>query len=450
MTGRAFDRFVPAAAGVLLLAACTACTAPADGPDAGLVAYIDGIKAVDAHAHPLRYVAPGAPPDTEFDALPLDKLPPFAVPSGLRPEHPQYRDAQHALYGMSLTDTGAAYAKALEQARGKVMQEQGAQYPAWALDHAGIDIMLSNRIVMGAGLDTPRFRWVPFDDALMLPLDVRGEAALTPDTRSLYPLEARLLARYLHDLSIAKIPATLDAFERDIVAPTVKRQKQNGAVGIKFEAAYLRSLDFAPADSQTARAIYARYAAGGVPTHAEYTTLENHLFRVIAREAGRNGLTIQIHATEGFGGFYSMSGSSPLLLESAFNDSTLRGTNFVITHGGWPRVRETQLMLGKPNVYADISMMDILSSPHSLSAALRDWLSEWPEKILFGSDAFDGGAAQGWEQIAWVASRNARLALATALTGMVRDKEITLDRAKVIARMVLRDNAMAAYHLAGK
>jgi predicted TIM-barrel fold metal-dependent hydrolase len=281
----------------------------------------------------------------------------------------------------------------------------------------------------------------------MYPVDTRAEAARTPDTQALYPLEAKLLARYLGDLGMERVPTTLDAYEADVVGATLRRQKDAGAVGIKFEAAYLRALDFAPADPRAAAAIYARYAKGGTPTHDEYTTLENHLFRVIARDAGALGLTVQIHVTEGFGGYYSESGSSPLLLESAFDDPGLRATNFVITHGGWPRVRETLTLLGKPNVYADISMMDLLAEPRALVDALRLWLGEWPEKVLFGTDAFDGGTAQGWEQVAWVASRNARRALTVALDGMVKDGEITPERAREIARMVLRDNAVKAYHL---
>jgi hypothetical protein len=60
-------------------------------------------------------------------------------------------------------------------------------------------------------------------------------------------------------------------------------------VGIKFEVAYLRPLDFDDPDPAAARAVYARYAAGGVPTHAEYKTLEDYLIRVIARDAGSLG-----------------------------------------------------------------------------------------------------------------------------------------------------------------
>ena len=85
-----------------------------------------------------------------------------------------------------------------------------------------------------------------------------------------------------------------------------------------------------------------------------------------------------------------------------------RSPKFVIVHGGWPLIGETQGLLGKPNVYADISMMDDILSPTVLAGVLRQWLGEWPEKILFGTDAFDGGAEQGWEQVAWVGSTTAR------------------------------------------
>jgi len=156
-------------------------------------------------------------------------------------------------------------------------------------------------------------------------------------------------------------------------------------------------------------------------------------------------MAVQIHVLETFGGFYRSAGAAPHLLEPAFNDSTLRGTNFVIVHGGWPLVDETLGLLAKPNVYADISMMDVVQSPTVLAGVLRKWLGEYPDKVLYGSDAFDGGAEQGWEQVAWVGSTTARRALAIALTGMLRDGEITRERAESLARMVLRENAMNAY-----
>jgi predicted TIM-barrel fold metal-dependent hydrolase len=415
--------------------------------DSALARYINAIRAIDDHAHPMRPVPPGAPVDSEYDALPLEGIPPFDVPNRLKPDDPIWRAAQQALYKIRPDLVGAAYHSALKSAVTTNIMTLGERFPTWVLDQIGIDVMLANRVAMGPGLGAPRFRWIAFADPLMLPLDSRDEASRTPDTRPLYPREAKLLQRYLRDLNVRTLPATLDEYVRTVVAPTLARQRAGGAVAIKFEAAYLRPLDFDKPNLAEAQRVYAKYARGGVPSRAEYKALEDYLFRAICREAGRQQLAVQIHVLETFGGFYSPRGSAPHLLEPTFNDSTLRATKFIIVHGGWPLVGETQGMMSKPNVYADISMMDDFLSPTLLAGVLRQWLGEWPEKVLFGSDAFDGGVEQGWEQIAWVGTTTARRALAIALTGMMRDGEITRDRAQMLARMVLRENAAAVYGL---
>jgi len=415
--------------------------------DSALLAYINSIRAIDVHAHPMRPVPSGAPADTEFDALPLDGIPPFPVPHRLSLEDPVWRSAQDALFHPPRAANDSLYRAGLRAAVETTRREHAERLPEWTLDATGIEVMLANRIAMGPGLASPRFRWVPFADPLMYPLDTRAEAARTPDTRSLYPKEAALLKRYLRDLRITRLPPTLDAYARTVVRPTLERWRSGGAVGIKLEAAYLRPLDFDDPNPAAARSVYARYVAGGVPTPAEYKSLEDYLVRVIAREAGTLGLTIQIHTLETFGGYYRSAGAAPHLLEPLVNDSALRATKFVIVHGGWPLVGETQGLLSKPNGYADISMMDILLSPAQLAGVLRQWLAEWPDKVLFGSDAFDGGPEQGWEQVAWVGATTARRALAMALTGMLRDGEISRARAEELARMVMRQNAMAAYDL---
>ena len=75
----------------------------------------------------------------------------------------------------------------------------------------------------------------------------------------------------------------------------------------------------------------------------------------------------------------------PHLLEPALNDSTLRATTFHIVHGGWPVTAQTMELLGKPNVYTDISMMSLVAEPGALASALRMWLGEYPEKVMFGT-----------------------------------------------------------------
>ena len=432
---------------VAVAVAVSACNNADRGPDRELLAVIDTIGAIDSHAHPMAVVAAGAPADSEYDALPLDALPSFDVPLALRPGNPTLGDAQKALYGTVGGDSGSSQAKAFDQAHADVMKQQGAHFPTWVLDQLHVSTMLANRVAMGAGHVPPRFRWVTFADPLMLPLDLTVEAARTPDTKVLYPLEAKLRQRYLHDLGIASLPPTLAQYEHDVVTATLEKQHAAGAVAVKFEAAYLRSLDFGQPDAAAATATYARYARGGAPTHAEYTRLEDHLVRVIAREAGRIGLAVQFHSADGFGAYYSPANAAPHNLESLLIDPSLAKTRFIIVHGGWPLVNETMSLMGKHGVYADLSLMDQVAEPGALARTLRLWLGAWPDKVLFGTDAFEAGPQSGWELSAWVASHNARVALAEALSGMVRDGEIDMARARQLAKMVLHDNAVAAYAL---
>jgi hypothetical protein len=438
--GRRLHAVAFGAAATMLLASALAGQAPVDS---GLAAYIASLKAIDHHAHPMLPVLPGAPADTDFDALPLDDIPGFSLQWRLTPESGVWWETARAVYGLSKADTGAA----VGAARKRVMGQQGAHFAEWALDRAGIEIMFANRIALGPGLAAPRFRWVAFADPLLFPLDTRAEASRTPDTRPLYPKEAALLRRYLGDLGLDALPGTLDAYVARVIVPTLGRWSTARALGIKFEAAYLRPLDFADPDTAEAARVYARYVRGGVPSRAEYKALEDDLFRILAREAGRAGLAVHLHVFEGFGGYYDAAGSRPMLLEPALDDPTLRGTAFVIVHGGWPATGEMEALLGKPNVYADISMMDLVLAPAELAAVLRHWLMRWPEKVLFGSDAFEGGDQQGWELGAAVASGTARRALGMALTAMMRDGDVTPDRARALARMVLRGNAARVYRL---
>jgi predicted TIM-barrel fold metal-dependent hydrolase len=156
-------------------------------------------------------------------------------------------------------------------------------------------------------------------------------------------------------------------------------------------------------------------------------------------------MAIHIHVANGGGANYDQRGSHPLLLTWAFNEPSLRQTNFVIVHGGYPHYHDTAGMMSKPNVYADFSALSYFEAPHGQADMLRIWLSSWPEKILYGSDASPTTDEISWEETGWVASTTAREALARALTGMIDDHEITRARAVELARMALRDNAKKLY-----
>jgi hypothetical protein len=415
--------------------------------DPQIVAAIASIKAIDNHAHPLRFVPEGGKPDDEFDALPLEGLEPFGMPPRFNPANPEYIGAWRALFGYKHDDMSEAHTKELIAAKQRVMREHGDRYPAWVLDQLGIETMLANRVAMGRGLTPPRYRFVSFVDPLMFPLNNGAARRSSPDYRVFYPGEEKLLKRYMAESKVAALPLTLDGYLKRLVTATLERHKRDGALAVKFEVAYLRRLDFEDPSEIEAQRVYAKYVKGGEPRAVEYKALQDYLFRYIARECGRLGLAVHIHAVDGAGSFYRQSGSNPLLLESAFNDPGLRKTNFVIVHGGYPFTKQTASLMGKSNVYADFSGLTFLLYPRALSEVLRNWLEYFPEKVLFGTDAFALTPEVGWEDCGWLAITTARQALALALTGMMNDGEITRERAIELARMVMRENALRLYNL---
>jgi len=416
-------------------------------PDPQLLAEINKIKAIDNHAHPLRYVAEGEKADDEYDALPLDAIEPFPVPPRLSLDNPEFISAWKHFYNYGYSDMLPAHVAELLAAKKKVLQQQKENFPNWVLDRLNIETMFANRIAMGRGLSTPGFRWVSFVDALLYPLSNETAKKSNRDYAGFYPAEEKLLKRYLNDLNVKNLPLTLNEYTAKVVTATLERQKRQGVLALKYESAYLRLLDFDPPDARRASATYARFVRGGEPSPADYKALQDYLFHYIAKEAGRLGLAIHIHMINGSGGYYRPSGSNPLLLESVFNDPELRKTDFVIVHGGYPYTKEMVGLFGKPNVYADFSGQTFLLYPRALSEVLRNWLETFPDRVLFGTDAFSFGPDVDWPEVAWLSDTTAREALALALTGMMADGEINRERAVEIARMVLRENALKLYRL---
>jgi predicted TIM-barrel fold metal-dependent hydrolase len=402
---------------ILLIASCS--RAPEGAIDASLAAEIDGIKAIDNHAHPVLAAAG----DREFDALPVDNMEPQSDPVAMRP----------GAYQTPFTADSKTAAK----------KQNGEQYPAWVLDQIGVDVMLANRVAMGTSIQPPRFRWVPYADALIFPFDNTLLAAKNPDRKAFFALEDKLRARYLSEAGLTAMPATLAEYVARVLTPTLERHKQGGAVAEKFEAAYLRSLAFDSADLAQADRVYRQKT----PAVADYRLLQDYLFRTLAAECGRLGMAVHLHTMAGAGGYFDVAGANPLNLEPVLDDPALRKTNFVMVHGGWPFTREINALLQKPNAYLDFSAQSLLLTPATLAVTIREWLEHQPEKIMFGTDAYPYSNELGWEESGWVAAKHGREALARALTAMLRDGEITRQRASELARMVLRENAKNLYHL---
>ena len=414
--------------------------------DRDLAAEIAKIKAIDNHAHPVKVVLGNDAPDREYDALPVENMEPSSDPIRARPDNPEIVEAWRRLFGYQYRDRTPQHVRELQQRKKQLMQEKGDGYANWVLDQLGIETMFANRVAMGRGIQPPRFRWVPFGDALMYPANNALLAAQTPDRKLFFGYEDRLLRRYLQDAGYKTPPATLDEYLKKVITPTLENQKRGGAIALKFEAAYLRSLDFSNPPAAEAARLYAS-AQRATPGNADYKRLQDYLFRYIASECGRLGMAVHFHAAAGAGSYFDVSGANPLLLESVLNDPALRKTNFVLIHGGWPFTNEITALLEKPNAYVDFSEQTFFNYPREVSQVIRRWLEHVPEKVMFATDAYPFSEELGWEEAAWMASTTGRQALGLALSDMLRDQQIDRPRAVQLARMVLRENAVKLYHL---
>jgi predicted TIM-barrel fold metal-dependent hydrolase len=437
-------------AAILFAFPFSACTRGAPGQqniDPGILAEVNRTRAIDTHAHPVRFVAAGEA-DREFDALPVDSMEPASDPLQIRPDDPYLLEAWRALWNYPYNDTAPQHINEWKERKQNTAKPKGDSYPSWVLDSAGIDIMLANRVHMGTSVQPPRFLWVPYVDALVFPLDNSHLAAQNSDRKSFFALEDGVRRQYLKESGLESLPNTLDDYLRMVVTAALERHKQGGAVAEKFEIAYLRPFGFEKVERATAAKVYSTYANGKhAPPDDEYKALQDFLFRYIAAECGRLGLVVHIHTFAGAGSYFDVTGGNPLRLEPVFNDPELRKTKFVLVHGGWPFTREVTPLLYKPNVYLDYSLQSLLLTAPTLAQNIREWLEWVPEKVLFGTDGYPYSDALGWEETTWISAKRGREALAIALTRMLQDQEIPRDRALTLARMVLRDNARALYGL---
>jgi predicted TIM-barrel fold metal-dependent hydrolase len=194
-----------------------------------------------------------------------------------------------------------------------------------------------------------------------------------------------------------------------------------------------------------AEAVYAKYRGGGVPTDAEYKDFQDYVFRYLIREAGKMHLPVHIHTAVGTGDFYNVTGSTALNLENVLRDPRYDATTFVLLHGGYPFQEQAIWLAARKNVYLDSSLMELYLYPADFKTVLRHWLLLFPDKVVFGSDAFPFSDAVGAEESYWMAVRTARTSLAAALAEMVVNHEVTEERSLVFAHGYLHDNAAALY-----
>jgi uncharacterized protein len=166
---------------------------------------------------------------------------------------------------------------------------------------------------------------------------------------------------------------------------------------------------------------------------------------VLIDQAGKLNLPVHFHSAVGIGDYFSLRNGNPLNLENVLRDPRYAKTKFVLIHGGYPYTLDMIWMTAAKNVYTDSSLMGYYVYPSELKNILKQWISLFPDRMMFGSDAFPFGEAVGAEETFWLAARSARTAVAAALAELVSEGAFTETKALELARMYLHDNAAKLY-----
>src|SRR3954466_14962134 len=181
-----------------------------------LLQEINGIKTVDNHTH-LTF----GDDDTNYDALRCNTLTAVSKdPFPLRNEDGIFDQAARTLFGLK-EPAGDPLNKAEATAKNAKRQQLGEKYTEWALDQVGNQIVFANRTEMPATNPNPqRIKWVPYDDALLFPLNNDQGKKFSLDRQVLLTSEEQLLQKYLAAQNLNGLPATLDDYVNKVVAPT--------------------------------------------------------------------------------------------------------------------------------------------------------------------------------------------------------------------------------------
>jgi hypothetical protein len=400
---------------------------------------IEKIPIVDMHAHP------GYWDDSDVDAMAVS--PSALDPARSRPSNAEWAAAAKALFGYPYSDFSPEHVRWLDQKDDELRKLWGKDYFSKILDKVGIQVSVANRVAMDYLENNPRFRWVFFVDPFMFPFD-NQKLAINPDRVVYFPIQEKALHRYLQQAGLSKLPADFAGYEA-AMHRVLEQDRQQGAVALKFEAPYFRSLvNISDPPREQAEAIYNKYSAGGIPTAEEYLTFQDYIFRSLIAQAGPLHLEVHIHSAVGSGKYYRLAEGHAMDLENILRDPRYADTVFVLIHGGFPYTEQSIWLAALPNVYLDTSEFNTLIYPAQYSRILKEWFEIFPEKVVFGSDCFPESREIAAPETYWLAVQTARSAAAAALAEMISEGEISEARAMEIASDYFHDNTARLFGIA--
>lgn len=218
------------------------------------------------------------------------------------------------------------------------------------------------------------------------------------------------------------------------------------AVAVKSQLAYSRGIDFKRVPTSTAGPIFKKRTEKLSVSSVEKKQLEDHLFWYAVEKATEKDLPIKLHT-----GYYAGLNSMPLarLIHNAGSACELCQAGpqcrFVFMHICYPYYEEI-LSVAKQwsNAYIDMCWSWIIN-PIAAKDFLKKYLVTAPANKIFtfGGDFMQVEPVLGHAIIA-------RRGIAQALSELVEEGWVSLDRALQLADMVMHENATAVFNLKDK
>lgn len=218
------------------------------------------------------------------------------------------------------------------------------------------------------------------------------------------------------------------------------------AVAVKSQNAYSRDIDYENVPSEQAELVFTKRMSGEALTSRERKLLEDHLFWYSVKAATKANLPVKLHT-----GYYAGQNSMPLSRLINNPDSATRlcraapETKFVFMHICYPYYEEI-LSVAKQytNAYIDMCWSWIIN-PIAAKDFLKKYLVTAPaNKILtFGGDYIPVEPVLGHAVVA-------RRGIALALSELVEEGWLSLNRADEIADMIMHKNARTIFNLPEK
>ena len=198
--------------------------------------------------------------NTEEEPADLLGKPRYDLPVNIRFDNLHWIGAWRDLYGYKYNDMEKEHLSLVFKQKQRIKRQQGENYPTWVLDKLGIETALVNWQELGLGQTPPRFYWVKYVDDFLNPF---SPFYSNPNQSDIKP------------------EATLEGYTKTVVTPAIELCKKEGAIAIKFTAAYRRPLNFEKVSSVEAASVYVQLLQEKEVSISEQRKLQDYLFRYI-------------------------------------------------------------------------------------------------------------------------------------------------------------------------